>query len=135
MRVNFVNTGVPHAVVFVQGLSKINVQDIGRALRNHKAFAPAGTNVDFVEVINDGAIRVRTYERGVEDETLACGTGSVASALITNYQLPITNYHKVSVTTKSGEVLKVYFNRIGRKFNDVWLEGSAKIVYKGEIYV
>ncbi|MDP2941715.1 MAG: diaminopimelate epimerase [Candidatus Omnitrophota bacterium] len=82
IKVNFINTGVPHTVVFVEGLEKISVPALGRQIRFHRCFASAGTNVDFVEAISNDSIQVRTYERGVEDETLACGTGSVASALV-----------------------------------------------------
>ncbi len=133
--VNFVNTGVPHAVIFVDGLAKINVLDFGRQIRYHPRFKPAGTNVDFVEIEGNDSIKIRTYERGIEDETLACGTGAVASALITSYQLPVTSYQKINVYTKSGEVLKVYFKYRNNKFFDVWLEGKARIVYKGVYYV
>jgi diaminopimelate epimerase len=124
LQVNFINTGVPHTVIFVADLDKIDVINLGRQIRFHKRFAPQGTNVDFVEALSNKSIKIRTYERGVEDETLACGTGIVASALITNYQ-------KINVHTKSGEILKVYFDKIGDKFRNVWLEGKAKIVYKG----
>ena len=124
LQVNFINTGVPHTVIFVADLDKIDVINLGRQIRFHKRFAPQGTNVDFVEALSNKSIKIRTYERGVEDETLACGTGVVASALITNYQ-------KINVHTKSGEILKVYFDKIGDKFRNVWLEGEAKIVYKG----
>jgi diaminopimelate epimerase len=134
LKVNFINTGVPHTVIFVEGLDKINVFDLGRQIRFHKQFAPAGTNVDFVEVIKNDYLRVRTYERGVEDETLACGTGSVASALIfaSRYCLLVT---QISVHTQSGEILKVYLERYNNNFHDVWLEGKARIVYQGEYYV
>jgi diaminopimelate epimerase len=128
LRVNFINTGVPHTVIFVEGLDKIDVANIGRQIRYHPKFKPAGTNVDFVEVLGKNSIRLRTYERGVEDETLACGTGAVASALITDYR-------KINVHTKSGEILKVYFKQEKNKFSDVWLEGKAQVVYKGDYYV
>jgi len=135
LHVNFINTGVPHTVIFVEALDKIEVVNLGRQIRFHKKFMPAGTNVDFVEVLDFGSIKIRTYERGVEDETLACGTGSVASALITNLKLKTKSFGKINVQTKSGEILKVYFNRMDNYFRNVWLEGKAKTVYKGEYYV
>jgi diaminopimelate epimerase len=133
--VSFINTGVPHTVIFVSGLDEIDVVGIGKLIRHHKKFSPQGTNVNFVEIIDEDNIKLRTYERGVEDETLACGTGAVAAALIlaTRYSLLAT--HKINVHTKSGEILKVYFEKINHKFKNVWLEGKAKIVYKGEYYV
>jgi len=135
LHVNFINTGVPHAVIFVEGLDKIDVVNLGNRIRYHKSFAPYGTNADFVEVLNNNTIKVRTYERGVEDETLACGTGAFASALITGCKLGIADRGKINVHTQGGEVLKVYFEKIGSKFHNVWLEGKANIVCKGEYYV
>ncbi len=132
MKVNFLNTGVPHVVIFVEGLDKIDVFNLGSLIRNHKQFKPFGTNVNFVEIINDNSIKIRTYERGVEDETLACGTGSVASALISAYHLPLITRGLINVYTKGGEVLKVYYIKEGDNFRDVWLEGKANIVYQGE---
>ena len=133
IKVNFINTGVPHVVIFVSGIDDINVKQIGRLIRNDKKFAPRGTNVNFAEPEANNLIRVRTYERGVEDETLACGTGSTAAALI--FALKNNLNDLVKVRTESGETLKVYFQRDNCKFKNVWLEGSAKIVYKGEYYV
>lgn len=133
LRVNFINTGVPHAVIFVSGIEDIDVDAIGKAVRYHKEFAPKGTNVNFVEPLGKGAIRIRTYERGVEGETLACGTGSTASALI--FALINNESNLIKVNTQSKEVLKVYFNKDKNKFKDIWLEGKAKIVYKGEYNV
>ena len=146
LSVNFINTGVPHAVLFSAGLDKINVSLIGRLIRYHKVFSPKGTNVDFVEVAGKGSIKVRTYERGVEDETLACGTGSAASALIFALKTGLKN--KVNVQTRGGEVLKVYFKnnfnplsgegasafklKDSTRLSDVWLEGKVNIAYKGE---
>ncbi|MFH1128142.1 MAG: diaminopimelate epimerase [Candidatus Omnitrophota bacterium] len=135
LKVNFINTGVPHTVIFVNGLGKINVVSLGRQIRYHKNFSPKGTNVNFVEILNNNSILTRTYERGVEDETLACGTGSAASALLTVYSLGLTTKKSVNVHTRSGEVLKVYFDRINNHFCNVWLEGKARIVYKGEYHV
>jgi len=133
LAVNFINTGVPHAVIFVDGIEKINVSGIGRQIRRHKRFLPRGTNVNFTEVLNSDSISIRTYERGVEDETLACGTGSVAAALIFALKAGVSN--KINVSTQSGEVLKVYFRQEKNKFSEIWLEGKAGIVYKGEYYV
>jgi len=134
IRVNFINTGVPHAVIFVQGLDDIDVAGLGRQVRYHGAFAPAGTNVNFVEVVSRDRIAIRTYERGVEGETLACGTGSTAAALIASMKLSGAG-DRISVKTRGGEVLRVYFRKTASGFKDVWLEGKARIVYKGEYHV
>jgi diaminopimelate epimerase len=143
LTVNFVNTGVPHAVVFAHGLRALEIVSLGRKIRNHKTFAPKGTNVNFVEITGENLVSVRTYERGVEDETLACGTGSVASALITGYTKYINLsvrprgpvHESYGVMTRSGEVLRVYFTIDGGKLSDVWLEGKAAVIYKGVYYV
>jgi len=134
LKVNFINTGVPHTVIFVEGLDKIDVCFLGRIIRYHKKFLPQGTNVDFVEVLGKDKIKIRTYERGVEDETLACGTGAVAAALLTTVYLQVSA-SSLEVITKSGETLRVYFDKIGKQFENVWLEGKAKIICKGEFYV
>lgn len=133
IKVNFMDTGVPHAVVFVNGIEKIDVNIIGSSIRNHAKFSPAGTNVNFVQVQGANLIQIRTYERGVEGETLACGTGSIASALVFALKNNLNNL--VKVKTQSSEILKIYFKKVNTRFNQVWLEGSAKIVYKGEYYV
>jgi diaminopimelate epimerase len=135
IRANLIDTGVPHTVVFVAGLDKIDVVNIGRQIRFYKRFLPAGVNVDFVQIIDDNNIELRTYERGVEDETLACGTGAVAAALIVSCQLSVVSCQNINVYTKGGEVLKVGFKRIGDKFKNIWLEGKVRIVYKGVYYV
>jgi diaminopimelate epimerase len=135
LKVNFVNTGVPHAIVFVEGLEKIDVHNIGKAIRYHDKFQPQGTNVDFVEIVDDDHIKVRTYERGVEAETLACGTGSTASAIFSSCHSEKMGDRVINVKTRGGEILKVFFNKTDTKISDVWLEGLAKIVYKGVYYV
>ncbi|MFA5118040.1 MAG: diaminopimelate epimerase [Candidatus Omnitrophota bacterium] len=128
--VNFINTGVPHAVIFVEGLDKIDVEGIGRKIRSHEQFSPAGTNVNFIELINENSLRIRTYERGVENETLACGTGSVAAALI--FAMKTDAVEKIFVHTQSKEVVAVYFDRAGDVFKNVWLEGKARVVFQGQ---
>jgi diaminopimelate epimerase len=120
-------------VVFSEGLDKIDVKSIGSLIRYHKRFMPKGTNANFVEVRGRDSVAIRTYERGVEDETLACGTGSVAAAII--FSLKSGFRGTVKVRTRSGEVLRVYSDQRGHKIKDVWLEGKAEIVYKGEYYV
>lgn len=142
--VDYVNTGVPHAVMEVKDLSSVPVKVLGRAVRQHKAFFPEGANVNFFKVVRAGSIKVRTYERGVEDETLACGTGSVASALIAALN---HRWHKdpskggacgraslVSVETRGGETLNIYFRFQKKRITDVWLEGRAREVFEGEYY-
>lgn len=133
LRVNFINTGVPHVVVFVEGLRKIDVVNIGRELRYHKRFLPAGTNADFFEIFKDNYIGVRTYERGVENETLACGTGAAASAIVHKLKQNKKGNFAVDVLTKGKEKLKVYFKIEGKKINNVFLEGSVKIIHRGRL--
>ncbi len=130
-KLSFVDTGVPHVVHFVDDLDKVDVKNIGSHIRNHEEFSPEGTNADFVEIVNKKNIKVRTYERGVEDETLACGTGAVASAIISAETERMTS--PVTVHTRSGERLKVYFDLIDGSFRNVYLEGEARLVYEGVI--
>jgi len=137
-KVNFINVGVPHVVVFVPLVDRIDVQGLGRLIRYHRRFAPSGANVNFVSLKGRNSIYIRTYERGVEDETLACGTGAVASALIAGLQGKVSS--PVEVHTRGGEVLKVEYeikkDRGGlEKLKDVWLEGSVRVVYEGKIEV
>ncbi|MCD6320097.1 MAG: diaminopimelate epimerase [Candidatus Desulfofervidaceae bacterium] len=126
---HFINTGVPHTVLLVEDLENAPVVSLGRQIRFHEYFQPAGTNVNFVRVISPNAIQIRTYERGVEDETLACGTGSVASALIA-FKLELVK-PPVKVGTKSGEILEVFFTP---DFSEVFLKGEARLICQGEIY-
>ncbi len=135
LSVNFIDTGVPHAVIFVEGLDHIDVCRLGRLIRYHKAFAPRGTNVNFVQVKDRDTLLVRTYERGVEAETLACGTGSVASALIASSCFNIGRKKAVKIITKGKELLRVYFRKQKGEFGDVWLEGRVKPICKGVWYV
>ena len=130
-RVNFTNTGVPHVIHFVEDLDRVDVKDLGWKIRYHEDFAPAGTNVDFVKIVDKKNIKIRTYERGIEDETLACGTGSVASAIIAAEAEKLDS--PITVETRGGEKLKVYFDKIEGEFRNVYLEGRAQLVYEGVI--
>lgn len=130
---HFLKVGVPHVVVPVKDLEQVPVTFWGKIVRFHPLFQPAGTNVNFINLQGSRALEVRTYERGVEDETLACGTGAVASALIAarlgHVQSP------VAVNTRGGEILTVHFKLQGETFEDVFLEGEALVVCQGELWV
>jgi diaminopimelate epimerase len=128
----FVNTGVPHAVKFVPEVSKVNVKELGRKIRFHAHFQPAGTNANFVQIIDRGHLKVRTYERGVEDETLACGTGAVASALVSAAKGMVDS--PVAVETSGGEALHIHFEKKENGFGRVFLEGDTRLVYEGELW-
>ncbi len=130
--VHSINTGVPHVVHFVNDLKAFNVFATGRAIRLHEHYRPAGTNANFAAVVDPHAIHVRTFERGVEDETLACGTGSVASALIASRRGLVES--PVDVHVQSGETLKIYFERTKDGFADVYLEGKVTVVYQGNLW-
>ncbi|MGC9324048.1 MAG: diaminopimelate epimerase [Desulfomonilia bacterium] len=132
-RVHFINTGVPHTVYYTDHLPSLQINELGRSIRHHPRFAPAGTNVDFVQVENSHHIRVRTYERGVEAETLACGTGAVASALMSTHlgKIPGPPVH----ITMPGGTLTIDFNMREGVYHNVWLSGPVTTVYTGEILV
>lgn len=146
IKADFINTGSPHVVIDIKDVlqdsknpfsnfSKISdfpVYQIGREIRYHKDFAPSGTNVNFYTVEND-KIYIRTYERGVENETLACGTGSVATAISAFLNKKISL--PISLITWGGETLIVNFELENQKFSGLTLTGSAKIVFEGKISV
>lgn len=129
-RVHALVVGVPHAVVEVTALDRFPVVQIGRELRRHPAFGSAGTNVNFVERTPRG-LAVRTFERGVEDETLACGTGAVASAFWANAFLG--SKKPLRVATHGGDVLTAGFVWKEDRLEEAWLEGPAKITFTGEV--
>lgn len=126
-----VNTGVPHAVCEVRGISDYPVREVGRLVRSYSDFLPEGTNADFVEVLDDHTISLRTYERGVEDETLACGTGAVAAAIVSS-ALGRTK-PPVSVITRGGDTLTIGFYMSDMGFCDVTLSGNAEVVFEGSL--
>jgi diaminopimelate epimerase len=131
--VHFLNTGVPHAVLFVRDADKAMVRELGPEIRRHPHFGARGTNVNFVQVLGPSRIRVRTFERGVEGETLACGTGVTASALISSRIHGFGSPVKVRV--QSGEELEVSFNVANGQFTDVRLSGPAQFVFEGRIRI
>ena len=130
--VSSLNTGVPHVVHFVRDPDGFDVFNTGRAIRYHEHYQPAGTNANFVTVLDSHMLRVRTYERGVEDETLACGTGSVASALIAARKGLVES--PVDVRVQGGELLRIYFEMTADGFAKVYLEGKATVVYQGKLW-
>lgn len=129
--VHSINTGVPHAVLFVPDADRAMVLQIGPEVRRHPRFAPKGTNVNFVQVLGPGHIRVRTFERGVEGETLACGTGVTASALISSRVNQFSSPVKVQV--QGGEQLEVSFRQNNGGFTEVRLTGPAEFAFEGRI--
>jgi diaminopimelate epimerase len=129
--VHSINTGVPHVVLFVLDADKAMVQQLGPEIRKHPSFAPRGTNVNFVQVLGPGRIRVRTFERGVEGETLACGTGVTASALISSRVYQFNS--PVQVQVQGGDVLEVSFQQDKNSFSEVRLTGPADFVFEGEV--
>lgn len=125
--------GNPHAVVFVEDADKAMVMELGREIRRHPHFAPRGINVNFVQILGPGSIRLRTYERGVEGETLACGTGASAAAMISarlhQFKSP------VRVHVRNGDTLEIAFKQTNGEFTDVKLTGPAKVVFEGRIEI
>ncbi len=126
-----VNTGVPHAVVEVEDVDAVDVAALGRAIRLHEVFQPEGANANFIRVTGPGALRIRTYERGVEAETLACGTGITAAALIAarlgRVRLP------VKVTPAGGDVVEIDARLDEDGASDVFMTGPAVHVFRGEL--
>lgn len=129
--VGFANSGVPHVVFFVEDLDGTDVFDMGQQTRYHADFKPAGTNANFIRIQSSERLEIRTYERGVEDETLACGTGSIASAIVSAALGKVTS--PVSVKTASGVVLKIHFDMSDGEPKNVYLEGDARVIYAGEL--
>lgn len=135
--IHSVNTGVPHAVAFLadaDALEQLDVVSHGRAIRRHGDFAPAGTNANFAAVLKPGHIVIRTYERGVEDETLACGTGMVACALV--HHLLTGAPSPIQVDVAGGDTLEIGFEKTGDDaFANVTLTGPADFVFEGDIEI
>ncbi|MBU2539449.1 MAG: diaminopimelate epimerase [Proteobacteria bacterium] len=130
--VHSLNTGVPHAVLFMDDVQQAPVLELGRSIRFHEHFQPAGTNVNFVQQQGGNGLIVRTYERGVEGETLACGTGAVAAAIIAGILGKVAP--PVAVTTTGGEQLIIHYRLAGQEITDVYLEGPAHFIYEGQLH-
>lgn len=130
---SFINTGVPHLVYLSENLDGEDVQATGSATRWHEVFKPAGTNVNFIQIDGPRSLRIRTYERGVEGETLACGTGAVAAALVAAALGKATS--PVTVTTRGGDKLVVSFTEAAGSFRDLHLEGAVGVVCEGNLYL
>jgi diaminopimelate epimerase len=129
--VHFINSGVPHVVIPVTKIEEADVRRDGTAIRHHKMFSPNGTNVNFIEKRGPKKIAIRTYERGVEDETLACGTGIVASALM--FSASEKSSSPITVLTRGGDELQVGFDKVDEAFRNVTLTGPAEFVFEGTI--
>ena len=129
--IDYLNTGVPHAVQFVDNVEQVEVCEVGRQIRYHETFAPAGANANFCQVTGPKSIRLRTYERGVEGETLACGTGAVAAAILAASRGRVSA--PVDVLVQGGETLTIHFSGAGDGVADVYMEGDTRLVYQGEM--
>ncbi len=127
----FLDTGSPHHVQMTENVAELNIKQLGHDIRYSDLYKSKGTNVNFVEPIDKDNFKVRTYERGVEDETLSCGTGVTAVALAMNY-IGETEKNLISLHTPGGE-LKVRFKKTVDSFTDIWLIGPAQQVFKGII--
>ena len=131
--VDFINTGVPHALVWVEDLEAIDLPTLGPLIRFHPQFQPAGTNVNFVQIKEGGVLSIRTYERGVEGETLACGTGAVAAASLAYLRHNLTP--PIPVQTRGGERLTVYLEgKPGQSIDQAYLEGEVELIFEGRVF-
>ncbi|MBU2614142.1 MAG: diaminopimelate epimerase [Elusimicrobia bacterium] len=136
IHVSSVNSGVPHAVILSPNIEQVDIASIGRLIRNHTQFTPEGTNVDFIKVIDEHTIKIRTYERGVEAETYACGTGCVAGTIIAGLKKMVKS--PVKLITSGGEMLSVHFRQSKTEdllipIYDLQLEGKAEVIFEGNI--
>jgi diaminopimelate epimerase len=127
------NTGSPHFVKFATNVKDVDVVETGREIRYSKEFKVEGVNVNFVESIDEDSIYVRTYERGVEDETMSCGTGVTAAALMSAHNEK--GFNRVEVQTPGGHLSVEFDKNDDEHFENIWLCGPAEFVYQGEIAV
>ena len=132
-KLDFLNTGVPHAVLIVKDLHSPHWMLVAKQIRNHSFFSPHGTNVNLARLDQEGKVEVRTYERGVEGETLACGTGATAAALVFAKRHSLLS--PVTVKTASGEELEVFFTKEGETIKKIILSGPAICTFRGELHL
>lgn len=132
-KAHFINIGVPHVVVILEDIEKINVIKLGSLIRYYDLFKPDGANANFVQIIDNNNIKIRTYERGVEDETLSCGTGSVSSSIISAH-LDLVK-PPVNVHTRDKNILFVDFKLTDTGGTRIKLGGEARLVFKGEMEI
>ncbi len=130
LSISSVNTGVPHVVIVKDSIDTVEIVKVGREIRFNHIFSPAGTNVNFVCHLKDNIIKIRTYERGVEDETLACGTGAIAGAIVMACRKKLKS--PVNVLTRSGGYLNIFYQENDGKYYDIYLQGDARIIYKAQ---
>jgi len=128
------NTGSPHYVRYVSGINHIDVFTLGKRIRNSEPYETQGINVNFIEVLDANKIQVRTYERGVEDETFSCGTGVTAAAIVAGMELPETEID-IAIQTKGGALKVSYTKNAGDSITHIWLQGPATQVYSGLIEI
>ncbi len=130
---SFLNTGSPHVVQFDDDVENLDVVAVGRPLRYSAPFSPGGTNVNFVQTMPDQSLFVRTYERGVEDETYSCGTGVTAAALVAHRQFGLTS--PVAIRTLGGNLRVAFDSHPDGSFDNIYLIGPAQRVFEGELTV
>ena len=129
----WVDTGSPHLIIETLNTDAIDVEKEGKLIRYSDNFRENGVNVNFVQKISDEVFKIRTYERGVEDETLSCGTGAIASAIAAN-ELGLLNSDRIKVNVLGGQ-LEVSFSKVGSKYSNIHLIGPTKFVFNGEVDV
>lgn len=128
---HYLDTGVPHVVLFMDEIERIHLQDLGSFIRHHALFGPQGTNVNLAQRTENGLIKMRTYERGVEGETLACGTGATAVALAAAHLYQLNS--PLAIETRSQEILTIEFCLKEQAFSSITMTGPAHCLYQGEI--
>lgn len=128
---DFLNTGVPHVVIFTEDLENIEFTSLGPKIRHHSLFAPRGTNVNFASLAADGSVHMRTYERGVEQETLACGTGAAAVAIAATIKYHLKS--PITVNTRSGEPLEFHLAMHNGEISNLTMKGPATWIFRGKV--